>query len=213
MKFTYLITHAATEGLFDVCKDAINKYTPGDMLTATKNMFQDWGTGFRYLFDNCPTDVGVFIDDDCILSSSIKEPLQAVMDGDVYMAALDGERLGRGIGYYQPNLMIIDIKRFKKEFGSDGINIDIQKYKKDTGRDKGDFFLGISQKLNGKGIIPFYSKTGATILSSDIYFNSKKIATHLWYGAWKHRRNKFVDGINMEVRENDFINNYWNKKI
>lgn len=210
MKFTYLIAHAGTEELLDVCKDAINRYTPGNILLATKDRFNQWGDGFLWLFNNCPTEVGVFIDDDCILSDSINDPLEEVINGSAYMAAIDGEGLSRGAGYYQPNLMIININKFKNEFGVKGININQRQYKEETGKDNGDSFLGISQKLRDKVVIPFSALPGIWPLSSDIYNGVNKIATHLWYGAWKHRKHYFINDIDLSVRENDFINHYWN---
>lgn len=204
--FTYLISHAGSEELFGVCKDAIQKYTPGDSLVVTLAMYRYWEESFAWLFNNCPTNVGVFIDDDCILRDNIGEYIEAVSSGDAYAAAIDGESLGRGKGYYQPNLMILDIKRFTDEFGKDGWRTDRDMYKKDTGKDTNDIFLGISQKLKDKRVIPFLAEKSEWPLADDIFVDHHRIATHLWYGAWRHRGHKFVDGIDLEKREKDFIN-------
>lgn len=58
MRHTYLIAHAGSEELFDVCKASINKHTPGNILVSDRSMFRHWSEAFRWLFDNCPTEIG-----------------------------------------------------------------------------------------------------------------------------------------------------------
>jgi hypothetical protein len=212
MNFTYLIAHAGSEELFDACKGAINKYTTGNIITSDKTMFKHWGEAFRWLFNNCPTDVGIFIDDDALILRDITSLIKLVESGECGIVGFTNRGVGKHTEYqyFQPNFMIINIKRFKEEFGAHSIDVDIELAKNELGVNP-EFMYGISQKLRGRNNKDLSSKLidkywPANVLSD----GDTDYVLHLWYGAWKHRKSPVGD---MNERDMMVIKDFWDNKL
>lgn len=214
MDATYLIAHAGSEELFNVCKGAINKYTPGDILVAGRDKFNNWSGAFRWLFDNCPTDIGVFIDDDAILLNDITPLIDKVRSNEYSMVGFTsrGDTKHSEYQYFQPNFMIMNIHKFRIEFGINGIDVDAEQAKKELNITTApEFCYGISQKLRGRKNLDLSSRLSkyywpASIIADD----NTKYVIHLWYGAWKHRRSPEGD---MSKRDNEVIEDFRGNKL
>lgn len=212
MNYTYLISHAGSEELFNVCKEAINRHTPGDILVSTKDMFKNWNESFRWLFSKCPTEIGIFIDDDAILLDNITPIIDTVMSGENSIVGFTnrGETKHTEYQYFQPNFMIMNIKKFKEEFGEGGINVNQALAREELGANT-EFMQGISQKLRGRGNKDLSSRLVESYWPANVLSDGNiDYVLHLWYGAWKHR--KSPEG-NLSERDDMVIKDFWNNSL
>lgn len=195
---TFLIPHASSEELFSICKEAIYGFFPkANILVADKDRFPHWNQAIKWLWDNCPTDIGIFIDDDCILLEDISSLINRVKNGNYYMVGVEGiiphksgQYLRYSPHYYDMTFMVIDIARFKKEFGDD-IEVDRELAKKEIPEGRSiEKYYGISQKLRNKSIYNLYAELSDYGEATTYGVGGVKYMIHLWYGAYKHRGEK-----------------------
>lgn len=209
---TYLMPKASDEILFNIAKESINRYMPARILTCGKDQTRHWGEAFMWLFNSCPTDIGVFIDDDAFILRDIT-PLIDLIRSEEYSIVGFTERLigkHKEFQYYQPNFMILNIKKFKAEFGKDGINVDVPLARRELGMiTNPEFMYGISQKLKGRKNkdlnfrLSEHYKLANLLSDGDIDY-----VLHLWYGAWRHRRDR-----DMSERDNLVSKDFWNNEL
>ena len=211
---TYLICRASDEILFNIAKESINRYTPANILTCGKDITKHWVEAFRWLFDRCTTDIGVFIDDDAFILRDITLLLDLIRLGEYSMVGFTDRGTGKykDFQYFQSNFMIFNIKKFKEEFGVAGIDVDMGLAKKELVGDSSPLFMyGISQKLRDR------KNKDLSVRLSDKYKFASVISDdkmdyvlHLWYGAQKHRR---VEVEGLDERDNKVSEDFWNNKL
>lgn len=210
---TYLMPRASDEILFNISRENINRYTPAPILTCGRDVTNHWSEAFRWLFSHCQTDIGVFIDDDAIILRDISPLIELVRSGHGLVGFTSrGETNHTKYGYFQPNFMIMNIKKFKEEFGEQGIDVDVEQAKRELNiTTNPEFCYGISQKLRGRP-----SKDLSMKLSEHYKFASvisdgdMPYVLHLWYGAWRHRRSPEGD---MSERDALVSRDFWNSKL
>lgn len=214
MKFTYLIPHASSEEIFAVCKDAISKHTPAEILVSPKEQFGNWHEAISWLWDNCPTDIGVFLDDDCMLLNDITPLIEQAPCGvEGIIPFSKGGLLRNSPGYYDMTFMAINIKEFNQRFGRDAILTDMVKARKEIEAGRSiEHFYGVSQHLRDefRTLRARLSNYGLATVYEDTSTKATPYMIHLWYGSWKHRHaENEVDAKEMQEREDKFIKDYW----
>lgn len=204
MNFTYLIPHAGSEELFALTKKSIEKYTPAPIITVGKEV-KNWPEAWRRLWDSCPTDIGIFMDDDAILLKDITPLIEMVASGEYDAVGIEGlppcPRNHKG--YFDFNFMVIDITRFKRKHGEPYTDMVQAKEEIPQGLSIEPFY-GVSQKLRGRIFSLPRESTGYGLATTHEYL------IHLWYGAWRHR-NAWNDGLSPEwfmEREKQFIKDH-----
>lgn len=182
-KYTLLVPSAGDERLLEICLKQIDTLCPEAGVLVVRG--QEWQEAFAELWNNCPTDVGVFIDDDCFLYKNPSPAVERVLSGEYDMAAVEevvpyyrGGFLRYKPGYYQSSFMVVNIGKCKRE----GIEYwaDQHEVVKTPGIN-GEFHYGLSQRLKTFHIpCCLAGKYGAATAYGDF-------AVHLWYGAWDFR--------------------------
>ncbi len=210
---TFLTPHASDEILFDIFKESVRIYTPARILTITKKQTRHWGDSFRWLYNNCPTNIAVFIDDDAFIVNDISPLINLVRRGEhsiVGFTYKTKEHVKHN--YFQPNFLIINLKKFKEEFGEDAMAVDKELADKELGEGGSSIEMyGISQKLRDRNnkVLDFQLsdnyKFANVLWDGDIPY-----VLHLWYGAWRHRRSPEGD---MSERDNTVSRDFWDNKL
>ena len=210
---TFLTPHAADEILFDIFKESVKRHTPAKILTITKEETRHWGEAFKWLYNNCPTNIAVFIDDDAFILRDISPLIDSVRKGKYSMVGFTyktEEHVKHN--YFQPNFLIVNLKKFKEEFGEDAMFTDEELADKELGPGGSSIpMYGISQKLRHKK-----NKVLDFIISDNYKFanvlwdRNIPYVLHLWYGAWRHRRSPEGD---MSERDKTVSDDFWNDEL
>lgn len=209
---TYLVPRASDDILFNIAKESINRYTPANILTCGKDKAKNWGEAFRWLFNNCPTDIGIFIDDDAFILRDITPLINAVRSGAFTLVGFTdrGKPEYKKYQYFQPNFLIMNIKKFKEEFGEGGINVDVEQATKELGTNP-EFMYGISQKVRGRKNIDLDFVLSKHYKFANLLYDKEiPYVLHLWYGAWRHRRSPEGD---LSWRDSMVSDDFWNSNL
>jgi hypothetical protein len=194
-KFTYLIPSTGDERFLERCREQIEKYTPGVPVMVVRD--KEWKAAWAELWEGCPTDVGVFIDDDCFLTADPLPTIEKVLSSEYDMAAVEevipyykGGNIRFKPGYYQSSFMVLNIGKCKRE------KIDYEVDQALCDQTEGahhEFHYGLSQRLKNIYKIPC-ALAGKWFMATTY----GDFAIHLWYGSWKRRN---VDDENHELLE------------
>lgn len=203
--FTYLIPSTGDERFLDICKEQIAKYTPSATVLVVKD--KDWKQAWTELWEECPTDVGVYIDDDCFLTGDPMPVIQKVISGEYDMAAVEevvpyykGGYIRYKPGYYQSSFMVVNIGKCKRE--RINYEVDIQECEKTEGVNR-EFHYGLSQRLKNIYKIPC-SLANKWMMAT----NYGDFAVHLWYGSWRRRGVEDEQHDLLEVRDMQVLAHY-----
>ena len=210
---TFLTPHAADEILFDIFKESVERYTPANILTITTKETKHWAEAFKWLYDNCPTDIAVFIDDDAFILRDISPLIDSVRQGKYSMVGFTyktEEHVKHN--YFQPNFLIVNLKKFKEEFGEDAMLVDKELADKELGPGGSSIpMYGICQKLRDRKnkVLDF------KILENYKFANvledkGTPYVFHLWYGAWRHRKSPEGD---LSERDKTVSDDFWSDKL
>jgi hypothetical protein len=193
-EFTYLIPHAASEELFNLTKKSIERFTPGPTLVVGKEI-PHWAQAWKKLWDECPTDIGIFMDDDAILTKDITPLIELVASDQYDAVGIEGlpPCPRNHPGYFDSNFLVVNIGKFKREHGEPYTDMEQARREIAPGLAIEPYY-GVSQKLRGR-ILALPSRKTEWGLATDHDY-----VTHLWYGAWKHRQ-AWNDGLTPEYFE------------
>jgi hypothetical protein len=167
-----------------------------------------WADVAMGLIDACKTDIGVFIEHDCILLRPIDFLIKQL---DVYdLVGVEDNAPWSGFraspGFLAQSFLIFNVKKFKEQFGLEGVKIELENLPKIKNVESG---YGISQRLKKHYRLPMSpSGYGCGTFYGDYVH-------HFWYGSYKKRQVE-NDGINrlwLEVEDERLIKDYENGSL
>lgn len=221
--YTFLTTYFAGYDMLMAHNDSIEKYHPGapkimsrqddfepdDLGRWDKILFHDmnkilWAGVCKNLSIACETDIGIFIEHDCILMKSIKPLIDMVASGEVDV--IGAEEVIEGLRF-APEMMcnsftVINMKKLK-ELGLHNINVrDREK------RNKFGYHVESSHGLYQTFSNKMYLRIKRSGYGYGTFYGD--YAHHMWYGS--HRKRMLDSDVdkNWLVQESDrLLYDYW----
>jgi hypothetical protein len=196
-KISFLVTYCSQEDQLKRCLSSIHKFYPDapiivsqdidDMeveMNVTRVIHHDmqrytWAEACKGLMGACPTDIGVFMEHDCVLLKPIDDLIEKLGEYDLIGVEEVYGGMRNSPGFANQNFFILDTKRFIQEHGLDGINMrDLEKYTHLQNRESG---YGISQ--SSKNI--YWLKMTPSGYGHGSYYGD--YIHHMWFGAYRKR--------------------------
>ena len=203
-KFSFLITYYDQEDQLKTCIESIRKFYPNNPIILSEesdeiptelkvdkhifhNMKQDsWAGACRGLMLNCPTDIGVFIEHDCVLMKPIDDLVNKLNEFDLIGVEEVIPDLRNSPGYANQNFFILNVKKFIDTHGIDAIKVTVKDEMKSLKNIESAY--GISQHSPKIFWLPVKNSG----YGHGTYYGD--YVHHMWYGSYR-RRNVASDGV------------------
>lgn len=224
---SFLVTYYDQEDQLRACINSIRKFYPkvpiilsqedcdfpiAEDIKVDKHIYhsmrrESWAGACKGLMKSCPTDIGVFVEHDCVLLKPIDDLVNKLNQFDLVGIEEVYPGMRNSPGFANQNFFIIDVKKFIDKHGLDSVNMkDIDNYKHLQNRESG---YGITQNSNN---IYWLKLTPSGYGKGSFYGD---YIHHMWFGGYRQRIVE-SDGIDRKWLDDEvyrFLKDYENSCI
>ena len=198
-RFSFLVTYYAHPELLRACLDSIRRFHPEAPIVISQQAGDDpipdalkpftrishdmsanrWAAAAQGLMKACPTDIGVFLEHDCVLLKPADDLVAKLGAYNLIGVEEVIEKLRHSPGFAAQSFFILDVKRFLESYGIEAVCVSNPEA---LGQLKNvESAYGITQHSERILFLPVIRSGYAW----GTYYGDQ--VHHLWYGSYRKR--------------------------